>query len=296
MSRPAGRFARLLLPCFVVPALLGLPPAARAASDWVPGSYMTQAISRVMSSVRKITEKTEYGLDDGSTCFIAAYLAEGAEAGQTMPLIGGRSYAFLGGGDDDVKDLDLFLKDSEGNVVERDVATDANPVIVFTPREDGKYRLVMKLASDKVKGSYCAFAVLRDGGFDVPASNLVTSYATVIALCTSIDKKLGPASFRTAEGEITLVGTILNEGETLTQRGIGLGDGRYAFCAGADGRANDIDLKLLDESDEVVETDTATDATPILLHEQSGTMKLKITDVKSDGATLAIAAILKLGK
>ncbi len=295
MSHLIGRRVRFLVPGLAV-LLLASTPIASAESAWRPGTFMTQAMVRVMSSVRKITEKTPFGLDDGSSCFIAGYLAVDGEIGTGIPLEAGRTYAILGGGDDDVTDLDLYLKDSAGDVVARDVEKDSHPVIVFTPKEDGRYRVTMKLAGCQAKASFCAYATLRDGAFDVPASNLATSYTRLITLCTAIDKKLGSAAFFDGEGELALVGTILKEEEALTQSGIDLGDDRYVFCAAADARAADLDLKLLDSDDAVVESDTANDATPILSYSMGGTVKLKITNARSTGATLAMAAILRIGE
>lgn len=295
MPHRHGRPVRFLVPAVAALTLLTATQVG-AESEWRPGKFMSQAINRVTGSVRKVTEKTQFGLDDGSSCFIAGYLAVDSEIGSGIPLKAGRTYAILGGGDDDVEDLDLYLKDSDGDIVARDVDKDANPVIVFKPEEDGRYRVVMKLASGKTKSSFCAYATLRDGGFDVPASNLNTAYTRLITLCTAIDKRIGSAAFHDDDGEIALIGTILKEGETLTQSGIDLQDQRYVMCAATDGRASDLDLKLLDSDDDVVESDTANDATPILIYSKGGTMKLKITDAKSKGATLAMAAILRVGE
>lgn len=294
MSHVLGRTSRFVIPAVVALSML-TAASVGAESEWRPGKYMSQAINRVTASVRRVTEKTQFGLDDGSSCFIAGYLATDKEIGSGIPLKAGVTYAIIGGGDDDVTDLDLYLKDSEGNIVARDVEKDSNPVIVFKPEEDGRYRVTMKLVSGKTTSSFCAYATLRDGGFDVPASNLNTAYERLITLCTAIDKKIGSAAFHDDEGEIALIGTILKEGETLTQSGIDIGKRRYVMCAATDGRASDLDLKLLDSDDDVVESDTADDATPILIYGKGGTMKLKITDVKSKGATLAMAAILRVG-
>lgn len=293
MPHVLGRTSRIVIPAVALFSMLAASTVG-AESDWRPGQFMSQAIDRVTKSVRRVTEKTQFGLDDGSSCFIAGYLATDTEIGSGIPLKAGVTYAFIGGGDDDVTDLDLYLKDSEGNVVARDVEKDSNPVIVFKPEADGRYRVTMKLVSGETKSSFCCYATLRDGGFDVPASNLNTAYDRLITLCTAIDKKIGSAAFHDDEGEIALIGTILKEGETLTQSGIDLGKRRYVMCAATDGRAQDVDLKLIDGDDDVVESDTADDATPILIYGKGGTMKLKITDVKSKGATLTMAAILRV--
>lgn len=294
MSHRLGRTARFVVPAVVLFSML-TAASVGAESEWRPGKYMSQAVNRVMASVRRVTEKTQFGLDDGSSCFIAGYLATDSQIGSSIPLKAGVQYAIIGGGDDDVTDLDLYLKDADGNIVARDVEKDSNPVVVFKPEEDGKFRVEMKLVSGKTKSSFCCYATLRDGGFDVPVSNLNSAYTRLMTLCGAVDKKIGSAAFQDDDGEIALIGTILKEGETLTQSGVDMQKRQYVVCATADGQAQDIDLKLLDSGDDVVESDTADDATPILIYSKGGTMKLKITDVKSKGATLAMAAVLRVG-
>lgn len=286
---------RALVPGLLALALLLVVPAASTAKgEWAPGSYLNQALVRVMASTRKVTEKTKYGLDDASTCFIGAYLVEGKSVTSRIPLKGGTEYAFMGGGDDDTKDLDIYVEDNDGDVVAKDDAADANPVVVFTPKEDGKYRVVMKMVSTKATGSFACYATLRDGGFDVPVSNLASASGRLLALCGRINDKLGPAYFHDGDGELCLLGSIMTEGQTLTQGGFVLEDRPYAFVGTADDRAEDIDLKVVDSDGDVVASDQEKDATPIVLYSKGGTVSLKLSDAKSKGASLCLAAAVKL--
>lgn len=291
---PKPHLARLFAVAAI--ALASLVAAAPvSAKEWVPGKYLDQAMSRVMESVRKVTDKTQYGLDDQSSCFIGAYLEEGKQVGAaTIPLTGGTEYAFIGGGDDDVQDMDLYLLDADGDVVAKDDAKDSNPVVVFTPKEDGKYKVVMKLVDGKARGSFVAYALLRKGGYDVPAKNLKAAWERLLGMCEKINDKLGWAAFHDGDNELCVIGSIMKEGETLTQGGIDLEDRPYAFVGAADGQANDIDITVTDGDNEVLAKDTENDAIPLVLYTKGGTVKLKLSDVKSNGATLCMAAVVKL--
>ncbi len=291
---PKPHFARTFALSLVALATL-VASAPASAKEWVPGKYLDQAMTRVISSVRKVTDKTAYGLDDQSSCFIGAYLEEGKSVGAaTIPLTGGTEYAFIAGGDDDVNDLDIELRDADGDVVAKDVENDSNPVVVFTPKEDGKYKVVMKLVSTKAKGSFVAYALLRKGGYDVPIKNLQTAWTKLLNMCERINDKLGWAAFHDGEDELCVIGSIMREGETLTQGGIDLEDRPYAFVGAADEQANDVDIAVADGDGDVLAKDTENDAIPIVLYSKGGTVKLKLSDVKSKGASLVMAAVVKL--
>ena len=295
MSSTTEKIVRIpVLGLSLAVALALTSSAVGAKDDWVPGKYMNQALVRVMASVRNVTEKTKYGLDDASTCFIGALVVEGKQVTTRIPLKGGTEYALIGGGDDDVKDMDIYLEDPDGNVVAKDDATDSNPVVVYTPKEDGKYKVVMKLVSTRATSSFCCYATLRSGGFDVPVSNLAAASGKLLALCERINDRLGWAAFHDGDGELCLVGSIMSEGQTLTQGGFVLEDRPYAFIGTADAVAQDIDIKITNDDGATVASDQETDATPIVIYKQGGTVAMKLTDVKSKGATLCLAAAVKL--
>jgi hypothetical protein len=275
-------------------ALIAIPIAAPAEEDaWQPGKFMTQAIGKIMASARNVTQKTQFGLDDGSSCFMGALLKVGKQAESTIPLKGGFEYAFVGGGDDDAVDLDLYLVDPEGKIIARDVDDDPTPVVVFKAPADGQYRILLKLAESRAMSSFCGYATMRSGGFDVPPQNLTTCAARLMKLCEIIANKTGGAAFHDDEGEWALVGSILAQGQTLTQNGIELPEGKHAFAATGDTQAEDLDLIVLGKDGKQQAVDTDDDANPVVLFEKPGNVALKLSAAKSKGPTLAMAAVLK---
>lgn len=292
--KPHARHGRVTAGLFGTAVLLTVlcgRPAPAEEQEWIPGKYMTQALARVMSGARTITEKGDFGLDDGSTCFMGALLRPGTSVSTGLPLEGGKTYAFIGGGDDDSRDVDLYLQDAAGKVVARDVDDDATPVVTFTPERNGQYRAVLKLESTTARSSFCAYATMRKDGFDVPTQNLTTAAGRLMAMCRVIAEKTGGAGFLDSEGEWALFGTLLTEGQYLTQSGIDLPDGNHAFMAAGDTVARDLDLAVLKGNKQVAE-DTDDDANPVCFYRGSGTVSVKLTNVKSNGPTLALAAVL----
>ncbi len=78
-------------------------------------------------------------------------LNDDAKGSHDMTVVGGRDYVLFGACDNDCTDLDLLIYDGDGDLVRRDVATDDRPVLIFTPRNSGKYRIevVMATCSDE---------------------------------------------------------------------------------------------------------------------------------------------------
>jgi len=63
----------------------------------------------------------------------------------TVPLRANTDTVLVGVCDLDCEDLDLIVYDPNGQRVEEDVATDDVPIVIFTPRRTGNYRVTMQM-------------------------------------------------------------------------------------------------------------------------------------------------------
>src|SRR5690606_12152298 len=79
-------------------------------------------------------------------------LAQGASRNFDIRLEGGRCYAILAVGDENVRDLDLVLIGPDGREVDRDIAQDSRPTVRVCPEADGLYTIQMRMADGY--GSY----------------------------------------------------------------------------------------------------------------------------------------------
>lgn len=82
------------------------------------------------------------------------------EAGSTaydIDLEGGKCYAILAVGDSGVRNLDLTLLDAGGREVDRDVATDARPIVRVCPTANGHYRMQVRMTSGTGAYFYAAY-------------------------------------------------------------------------------------------------------------------------------------------
>ena len=80
----------------------------------------------------------------------------------TYTLLKGNSYKIMGACDNECTDLDLELRDDNGNLIQLDNASDDIPVVEVTPRRDGKFtvKVSMRDCSNSV-GCVYGMAVYR---------------------------------------------------------------------------------------------------------------------------------------
>jgi len=264
--------------------------------EWSPGTYMAQAVERVLDGAGIATKDTEYGFIDGQFCVLGAYLPKEQTVSMSFKLKAGTSYMFIGGGDDDANDVDLYLKNAAGTTLARDEEEDATPIVAFEPTTSGSYSLVLNLQNSDTKASFCALVALQEGGFEVPVSNLDAATKSCLEFCAIVSEKMGSASFHQKTGEWALYGGLLKSGSSNTISGLDFEAASHAIVATGDDNTTNIDLALLDANGATVEEDIAKDATPIVTHDmQKGiSYKLKISNKKSTGAALIIAAVLDI--
>jgi hypothetical protein len=271
----------------------GLHPVC-AESGWVPGERMRQALVRVMSSTRRVTENTKFGLLVDVPCFTGAFQEEGRYVSNRISLVKGVQYAIVGGGDDGVKDLDLHVYNDNGDVVAQDVDADAFPVVTFTPRKSGYYIIRMTLASAAGWGSFCCYAMFNDEGYDVPIVNLATATVNMLTYGSSLKEIYGEAFFHAEPGQSCLYGMLLPEHGASQQSGFTFNSKGHVFVAGADHNADDIDLTVLDSKGNVVDMDVDEDASPIVFSASRGDHSFVIKNARSSGVTLCIVAAFSI--
>ena len=67
------------------------------------------------------------------------------------------SYGFVGVCDQDCSDLDLYLRDDAGNLIDSDTDSDDHPVVSVTPKYTGDFRLYVRMV--RCSNGPCRWAV-----------------------------------------------------------------------------------------------------------------------------------------
>ena len=93
--------------------------------------------------------------------YIIGTIGEDDENSWTMYLSSSDEYVFGGFCDEDCDDLDLYLYDEDGNEIDNDTEEDDFPVITFSPRESGRYKIEVAMYSCSVEPCYFGLSVLE---------------------------------------------------------------------------------------------------------------------------------------
>jgi hypothetical protein len=285
---------RLAAACVAV-----LAAGGTALADWVPGKRMNEAMVRIMAAGTKNTDQTEYGFDR-DVCMCAGFVQVGKSVGFNRSFVAGSQYLLLGGGDDNARDIDLEVFDSSGEKIAADTDDDPAPVVRFTPKKSGTYsfRLTLHKAGNPKAGGFCAAVVLRKGGYGVPVVNLSKALGGLAARAESVDQKTKKkVYFHDGDNQWCLFGSVLPAGDSLSISGMRLPVGEYVAIGAGDTVGKDVDLYVLDSAGSVAAKDEDDDPVPVVPFTVSkGGVKagLKAKNVKSNGPSLTLFALLKI--
>jgi hypothetical protein len=266
------------------------PTPAPARGEFSPGVPMTAAIARVLGGAVAAERKTNLGFDRGVT-FMGALLQPKAFINWRMQMEAGTRYAFLGGGDNHAVDVDLAVLDGEGQVLARDQLADAKPVVDFTPTRSGVHVIRMTL-TQAARASFCALAILRQGGFTVPVKNMTQSLQKIMA-AGRLASQRAAVRFHEEPNQWALFGAVLRPGDTTTISGLKLEPRQHVFVSAGDAHAKVLDMALLDASGNVVKKDDKPDQVAVLVARTAGaSYQLAVTNTDSSGPALVTAVIL----
>lgn len=259
-----------------------------------PTKRMTKAVERVMGTVTKIAKVSEFGYDDG-TCVLGSLLRPGATVTFNKNLKGGTEYYILGGGDDNVTDLDIYITDENGKQIIKDDDIDAAPKVHFRAPKDGKYTIKLDLFEAKAPG-FCVAAILKKGGYNVPTKNLQTATDNFLKLAKTIEpRKTVGFNFHEKDSVWCLFGSILDEGKSSVVS-IKAGGGDRAFIAAADPSSKGLGLYLADKDNKFIKKDEDHGALPILRHTTTDGVpnRFQVTNKASNGPALVLYGVFRI--
>lgn len=246
-------------------AIAALPSAATAQS-W------RSQLDRQIASSSLLTTLASSGYQQSHEVTYGT-LRSGTDTSITFRVSPGRRYAFVGFCDNDCGDVDLYLYDASGTLVERDVLVDDEPLVRGQPAEGGTYRLRISMASCST--SFCGWAVVSRGERPAEAPGWMAEIERQFnshRIVTSSRE----AGF-SASGDVKY--GLLEDGEVEPVEFTLVGGRTYRFIGLCDSDCSDLDLRVLDASGNRVAQDIASDDYPVATFTplKSGVYTVRVT-------------------
>jgi hypothetical protein len=285
-TRPAPQLVLTALTGFF--SLFGA--ASRADST---DQYLSQALGRLVRAIDEVDGLTTFGYIEGD-CLFGSLQAVGDSAVVTVDLRKGRAVALFGAGDDDARDVDLVVTNSDGAIVAQDTDDDSTPVARFKPAEDGRYTIRLKLEASRDSASFCSLAILRENGWSIPIQDTAAAYRRCIDGYRLLAARYSGIQFGRRRGGWCLIGGVIPQGGDLGFSNMIFGAGNHILLAAADDHSQDVDLYLLEDG-AIRAQDQRDDAVAIVEAETSEghSYRLRVTNEKSRGPAMTIVVLLR---
>lgn len=284
-------FIYTLLFCSLNPS--SLTAQTNAEDEWAPGVYMQQALNNVFDKASLMSALSEYSWSEG-LCLTGGILDVDNTLALEVELIEGEAYTFVGGGDEDVRDLDLFIVDRNEEVIASDVEDDDTPIPDFVAPYSGKYSVRLQLISGNAPTSFVALALLQKKGFVLQEDNYQRTSQKFFAAGGSVHSVSSGVKWHDAKNQWCIFGVLLASKRDWTIENMFLDAADHYLFASADEAISNVDLELMDSNNKVVAEDQDDDAYPILETTTVSNLRyeLKVTNVKSSERSLILVGIV----
>jgi hypothetical protein len=268
---------------------------AKPVAQWAFERPMLDALARVEQNARITGEgfaKKEFSL-------LGAMLSKKDSAVSiTMRLEAGTKYTFLAGGSAAAVDVDIIVRDSDGDEVAHDTLTDNYPLVSFSPTQTGQFRVQVVLAKVRSAGAFVMLATLTDKGWRVPSATFAQVFRDAVTSARLVSanaqkgggRPLGPLP----PGRWTFMGGVFEKGDSHDFSGLSL-QKETTLLARGDTSAIDIDLVVRTSGGVVAAQDIETDPMPLvrLTPTAGNTYAITFRNDDSSGPSLMNAMMLE---
>lgn len=265
--------------------------ALGAGTARAEGEYISECVQRAVQQAGAAGDYTGYGMATDSFCLLGGWIATGGELQFTVNFNAGTSYLLVGGGDSDVKDLDISVSDGENTV--EDVETDNTPFVHLGAEETVEATITLRNHQGSGQPDFCVLLILQSEGGDGSAASLNAAAQGLVKAVSGVG---GGWSTEAAEDPSgwCLVGGLFGAGGEL---GIGrsFSAGSYALVGFGDSKCQDLDCFVSNEEGEEIAADTETDSTPVVQFDASGDAvgSLNLRMHAANGNAFGVGIILK---
>jgi hypothetical protein len=263
-------------------------------SDWSPGEYMRQATDNVFEKASLMNALSEFTFSD-NLCLAGAIVEVGGTIVMDVALRAGQSYTFLGGGDDDVVDLDMYVVDRNEVIVASDVEDDDTPIPDFTADYDGRYSVRLQLVSGQAPTSFVSFAMLTNsGGTSIEEEKFAQISDAFFADGSQLNSKSEGTKWHDLKNQWCFFGVLIDDRASWEFDNLRLGNENHLFFATGPEDLKKIELVLKTDEGVVVASQAEKNAAVVLSAEtiDKDRYLLRLVNAESKGKSLVLLGIL----
>ena len=221
--------------------ILGLLPGVCRADGF--DSLKESLIRLVSMSAHPQLNRFDY---DGNGCLFGHLLNQGEQNAMIRTFEADKTYMILGAGDNDVRDMDLWITPSGQPDLRlaQDIDDDATPVVRFTPQRTARYAINSRNERSNGLG-FCTFVILVESQY--------AQYG-LKALAESLDNIIAVARVRGLfakefpRNNLVLFGGKFENGESSSIFDLVYPRGHYAVVATGSSAIKDADLFVTRQS------------------------------------------------
>lgn len=262
---------------------------AQEEDTWTPGYYMQQATDNVFEKASLMTALGGYAWNE-ELMLAAAIVEVGSTIALDFELQAGVSYSFLGGGDEDAMDIDLYILDQSGELVAADVEDDNSPITDFVAPYSGRYSLRLQLISGEAMTSFLAIAFMKKGGHLLEEAEQQALSEKFFASGQLIHSLGSGIKWNDTNNQWCLYGLVLEQQKSTTLSDLFLANSNHYIFGAAN---QDVDLLVKNDEDSLVEEDREDDNNPILnfFASDSGAYQLEALNKSKASAVLLLGIV-----
>ena len=232
--------------------------------EFPAGIYMEQTFEDLSGKLALYAESDGWGWRS-DLCFAGAIIDLGETIALNLYLDAGTQYSFIGGGDEDITTLDLYLVNSEREVVASDVLDDRTPIVDFTPTVSGIYSLRMQLVGCDVGASFVGVALLKKNGPGFSATHYETAYSNLMENSANINSVSSGVYYYAEYNQWSTFGFWLSPTQSATVENLAMGVGTATqwLVSGCQESLTDVNMYLMGEAGNTIKSDVAPDNYPL---------------------------------
>lgn len=258
---------------------------------WVSGKHIMESSFNMMDLKNDLIG---FSLRTDYISILTAYLRKESNVIFTTYLNSGNRYAFAGSGDDNATDVDIYLLNTEGDIVVKDASTSKNPIVYYSPSVSGNYTVKLKLYNSISVGCFCNLLMLVQGGDNIDIDDIKNALLKTIGACVYMHGINSDIKFFDNDNQWCMYGSVLKKGSSNAIENLQFGSEDLVFLAWGDENTTDIDLKISDKNGTVLCQDTESRDIAFCGFSTSmySTYQLEYKNYASTGNAVVIAVVM----